>query len=321
MKDLLKLIFICSIITSCAQNTKNNMVSSDLMKDIKQVPKAKQITYAIHVNAKTPYEIYIDDIPLPGFGRCYESGMNTTLELNPYLLGNGIHKLKVRYLPLETAKDGLLQPSDVYFNKDAKWNIFFVSYIKDTTDPLGYKGEIDYENSELTVVPPPNAVPFWDQVFELDIKDLPYELEGWSNSQDLSKIDEDKLSKGVFSFYNEIREVMNNGDVEKYFNMNSKSDKEIAVATFDNDLEWYTSDERKNEIINDCKDNMLPINKEDYNLKIYGYGKIIAIERIKKFKNNSLIARKRIEDNTRYFAYSFKLHKPKGSDTFEIIRK
>ncbi|WP_010521872.1 hypothetical protein [Aquimarina agarivorans] len=71
-----------------------------------------QITYAIHVNAKTPFEIFIDDIPLERF---YESGMNTTLELNPYLLSNGLHKLKVRYLPLESARDGLLQLGDMCF--------------------------------------------------------------------------------------------------------------------------------------------------------------------------------------------------------------
>ncbi len=318
---LLKLLFVCSIFTSCAQTSQNTTTSTDTMKYIKSIPKEKQITYAIHINAKTPYEIYIDDIPLPGFGRYYESGMNATLELNPYLLKNGMHKLKVRYLPLETAKDSLLYPGDVYHNKDAKWNIFFVSYIKNKNASLGYEGEIDYENSSLEIIPPPKPVPFWEQEFDLEIKELPYTLTGWSKSEDLSKIDKDILKKEVFSFYNELREIMNNGDSKEYFNMNFSSDKELVIATYDDDIEWYTSDERKNEIINDCKNNMLPIDQKDYNLRIYGYGKIIAIERRKRFKNNSLIAKKQHENSVRYFAYSFKLHKPVGSDTFEIIRK
>ncbi len=309
-------LFVCIGCSSCAQTT-----NTDTMIDIKPIPKEKQITYAIHINAKTPYEIYIDDIPLPRFGRYYESGMNATLELNPYLLGNGTHKLKVRYLPLETAKDSLLHPGDVYHNKDAKWNIFFVNYIKDSNDPLGYEGEIDYVNSALEVVPPPKAVPFWEQEFDLEIKDLPYTLTGWSKSQDLSKIDKEILKKEVFQYYNQLRDVMNKGDMEKYINMNANNDKEIAIATYDDKLDWYTSSERKNEIINDCKDNMLPIDPIDYNLKIYGYGKIVTIERIKKFRNSVLLAKKLVNNKTRYFAYSFKLHKPIGSDTFEIIRK
>ena len=113
------ILLLCFV--TCAQTTKNN-TSNDTMKVVKPFPKEKQITYSVHINAITPYEIYIDDIPLSGFGRYYQSGMNTTLELNPYLLNNGVHKLKIRYLPLETATDGLLQPGDVYHNKDAKWN-------------------------------------------------------------------------------------------------------------------------------------------------------------------------------------------------------
>ncbi|WP_271782287.1 hypothetical protein [Aquimarina algiphila] len=286
------------------------------MENTQVISKEKQITYAIHINAKTPYEIFLDDIPLPRFGRHYSSGMNATLELNPYLLSNGVHKLKVRYLPLETAKDGLLHPEDVFFNKDAKWNMFFVNYVKDNTDPLGYNGEIDYENSELKIIPPPNPVPFWEQVFELDIKDLPYKLEGWSNSEDLSKLDEDVLEHEVFSYYNMLRDIMNNGEVNKYIQLNKKSGEEVVISTYDKDSKWLTSDERKEDLINTCKGNMLPINKEDYTLKLYAYGKIVAIERIKKFKNKSLVAK---EENG-FSGYSFKLHKPKGSDQFEIIR-
>ncbi len=314
---LLKLLFVCSIFTSCAQTSQNTTTSTDTMKYIKSIPKEKQITYAIHINAKTPYEIYIDDIPLPGFGRYYESGMNATLELNPYLLKNGMHKLKVRYLPLETAKDSLLYPGDVYHNKDAKWNIFFVSYIKNKNASLGYEGEIDYENSSLEIIPPPKPVPFWEQEFDLEIKELPYTLTGWSKSEDLSKIDKEELKKQVFQFYQKIRTLMHHGKVEEYIALNKQKNKEISIATYDDDLDWYTSDERKKELINDCKGNMWVIEESKYLLKTYAFGKIVALERVDNFKNKGLIA----ETETDYWYYSFKLHKPVGSDTFEIIRK
>ncbi|WP_438712670.1 hypothetical protein ACSTS3_10665 [Aquimarina muelleri] len=314
---ILKLILICTAFIGCAQTQKNSNTSNDTMKDIKPVPKTQQITYSIHINAKTPYEIFIDDIPLPGFGRWYESGMNATLELNPYLLSNGTHKLKVRYLPREDSKDSLVYPSDVYHTKDAKWNIFFVRYIKNGEEPLGYEGEIDYGNSELEVIPPSKPVPVWEQEFNLEIKDLPYTLKGWSESQDLSKMDQDKLKEQVFEYFNYLRIILHEGKVEEFIALNNIRDREIAIATYDDNLSWYHSEERKKEIIEDCKSNMWSINEKEYVMKTYAYGKIVSLERIDKFKNKGLIA----ETKSDYWYYSFKLHKPIGSNTFEIIRK
>ncbi len=317
IRKLVLILFICISAGSCAQKTKSNLELTR-MKPIQVIPKEQQITYAIHINAKTPYEIYIDDIPLERF---YESGMNATSELNPYLLGNGTHTLKVRYLPLETAKDTLLHPGDVYHNKDAKWNIFFVSYIKDTNDPLGYEGEIDYVNSALEVIPPPKAVPFWEQEFDIEIKDLPYNLTGWSKSHDLSKMDKDELKNQVFDYYKKIRTLMNEGNIKEYLDLNKQKDKEIAIATYDDKLGWYTSDERINNLSTKCKGNMLPLNKDNYQLKLYAYGRIVALERIGRFKNMGLIAKREVDSKFRYSVYNFLLHKPIGSDTFEIIRK
>jgi hypothetical protein len=318
---ILKLILICTTFIGCAQTQKNSNTSNDTMKDIKPVPKTQQITYSIHINAKTPYEIYIDDIPLPRFGRHYRSGMNATLELNPYLLANGTHKLKVRYLPREDSKDSLVHPSDVYHTKDAKWSIFFVRYIKNAKEPLGYEGEIDYGNSELEVIPPPKPVPFWEQEFDLEIKDLPYTLKGWSKSQDLSKMDQEELQEQVFQYYEKIRTLMNEGKVREYMGLNEQKDKEIAIAIYDDDLDWYTSSERTDNLAKKCTGNMLPLDREKYALKIYANGKIVSLERIDTYKNKGLIAKRKVNDKIKNSYYSFKLHKPVGSDTFEIIRK
>ena len=67
----------------------------------------------------------------------------------------------------------------------------------DPEAPLGYSNEIDYEKSELNIALPPANVPIWEQKWELDIKDLPYDLKGWTDSQDLRKMDHDILQKEV----------------------------------------------------------------------------------------------------------------------------
>lgn len=42
-------------------------------------------------------------------------------------------------------------------------------------------------DAPLEIKRPTNPIPYFEQEWEVDVKDLPYELEGWSNGQDLSK--------------------------------------------------------------------------------------------------------------------------------------
>ncbi|WP_282133538.1 hypothetical protein [Cellulophaga baltica] len=307
------LLFICLINIVRAQEHKREQGIAQV-ENINVVPKEKQITYAIHINAKTPYEIYLDDIPIE---RNYESGMNSTIELNQYLLKNGKHKLKVRYLPRPDSVDGLLQPNHVYNSKDSKWNIYFLNYVKNKEKPLGYEGELDYQNNELLIVAPPEPVLFWEQTFELNVDALPYELEGWSNGQNLEDLNKDELKKEVFKEYNKIRDLLNLGKVDEYISINKKKYLEMAVCLYTKDVNTYWSESVKKELISDCKGNMWPLSEEEYTMKIYGNGKLVKLERINQFKNRGLIA----ETETDYWYYSFLLYKTIGSDTFEIIRK
>ncbi|MDO6519037.1 hypothetical protein [Zobellia uliginosa] len=165
--------------------------------------------------------------------------------------------------------------------------------------PLGYEGEIDYVYSELTVMPPPEPVPFGEQTFELETNDLdlPYGLEGWRNSQDLRLMDREDLKKEVFGFFKEIKDKFHYGNIVGYLKMNKNKDAEIRICTYDeHNIDWYSSSERKNELLNDCQGNMWPINPKNYVMKIYANGKLATIERVEKFKCECLI----VETDTDY---------------------
>lgn len=312
MKKIAILLLI-ALHVSCDQKNKKQALLKE-MNEMAIAPKEKQLTYAIHINAKTPYEIFLDDIPVE---RDSESGMNSTIELNQYLLQNGDHELKVIYLPRPDAEDGLLDPTHVYNSKDSKWNIYFVNFLKNPDEALGYEGEIDYENNELEVLPPPKPVPFWEQTFNLEVKDLPYELEGWKNGQDLSKIDERELKKEVFQYFNKIRDLLDKGKIDEYIALNKKKYLEMAVCLYTEDVSSYWSESKKNKLSSYCTGNMWPIKEEDYALKLYANGKLASLERITTFKNQGLIA----ETETDYWYYNFLLFKPIGKEDFEIIRK
>ncbi|MBD8083098.1 hypothetical protein IC610_11805 [Chryseobacterium sp. GCR10] len=305
-------LFLLTIASySCSNKSNDNKL---IIQNKTQIEKNKHITYAVHVNAKTPYELYLDDILIDRF---YENNMNRSTDLNTYLLNNGTHKLKIRYLPLSDSQDGLLDPKDIIFNKDSRWHIYFVSLNKDPEAPLGYTNEIDYGSSALNIITPPKKVPFWEQEWDLEIKDLPYKLKGWSESEDLSKVNQDELKKEVVAFFEEQRLLLNEGKVDEYLQLGLKKDQELIVATYGEDLEYYNSQERKKNILR-AKGDMLPL--ENYTLELFANGRLATlIIASGQYKNWSALLSK--SEKGRVSGWGILVHKPKGSSQFEIIRK
>ncbi|MFK7001779.1 hypothetical protein V3Q90_08640 [Flavobacterium oreochromis] len=302
-----------------SQKIKKQIIKSEEMEMINKISKEKQITYTVHVNAMTPYELYLDDILIDRF---YYDNVSNTIELNPYLLENGKHKLKIKYLPTVSdifTKEGLLDPRDIYINENTRWRIYFVKLNKDPNVPLGYTNEIDYGSSELKIIAPPTKLPFWEQEWDLDIKDLPYKLKGWSESEDLYKMDKDLLEKEVLKKYNELKDLLNLGKIDDYLNLGKNKNYELDICTYTTE-EQSKIDYQNNKLKMSklCVGNMQPIN--DYVLKLYANGRLVTLERPRgEYKNWSALMSKTPEG--RVTGWGVKLHKPKGSDHFEIIRK
>ncbi len=85
----------------------------------------KQITYAVHINSLTPYELYLDYILVDYY---YGDNQSKTVVLNPYLLSNGKHQLKIKFFPANNniySKNGLLSPKDIFLNNDTRWRCKF----------------------------------------------------------------------------------------------------------------------------------------------------------------------------------------------------
>ncbi|WP_312389233.1 hypothetical protein [Chryseobacterium sp.] len=317
MKSITFYLLLMTTLINCQE--KEQMNNTKAMEIVNKIPAEKRISYAVHVNALTPYELYLDDILIDYF---YEDNMNNTTELNPYLLENGKHKLKIRYLP--TVKDmfskkGLLDPRDIYTREDSRWHVFFVKLNKDPNAVLGYTNEIDYGGSELKIIPPPSQVPYWEQEWELDIKDLPYKLKGWSESEDLSKMDKDQLKKEVVAYYEKQRNLLNNGSINEFLKLSSKQDEELDICTYTTPEQSRIDYDENVELMSKlCPNNMQPM--DNYTMKLYANGKLVSLE-IPNGKYKSWSALMSKTQKGRVNEWSIKLHKPKGSKDFEIIRK
>ena len=306
-----QLVFLCFILLFNCHNAQN----TGEMK-IQQIPLEKQITYGISLSMRVPYELYINDIKAD-----YDYvGANNGVDINPYVLKNGKYKVKLRIFPAFKAGEKLIEFDDI-----EKSNISFDSYIrnKETNEIL------NYNSIPLPIVAPKEDVPYFEQEWEVEITDLPYELEGWSKGQDLRKWDKDKLEKKVVAYYQKLWRILNNGEGEKYVEVWKKADQELFSY-------YYTTQERYLKLVENtiedveeyCKGTMIPL--EDYEMKLYAEGKLVCLERkthTKEFNNKSPLdikgwsplIRKGKKSGAGY--YNVLLYLPQGSNEFVIIRK
>ena len=305
-----KILFIFIILLFNCHNTQN----TGEMK-IQQIPLEKQITYIIALSMRVPYELYINDIKAD----CDYVGANSGVDMNPYILKNGKYKVKLRIFPAFKAGEKLIASKDI---KNS--NISFGSYIRNReTDEI-----LNYEDKPLPITAPTIDVPYFEQEWEVEITDLPYELEGWSKGQDLRKWDKKELEKKVVEYYQKLWRILNNGEGEKYVEVWKKADQELFSY-------YYTTQERYLKLVENtiedveeyCKGTMIPL--EDYEMKLYAEGKLVCLERkthTREFNNHSPLDIKGwsplISKGEKSGAadYPVKLYLPEGSNEFVIIR-
>ena len=307
MKNIILTLAILLFNCHNAQNTGE-------MK-IQQIPLEKQITYMIDLTLKTPHELYINDILAVSRSR----GSNAAIDINPYVLKNGKYKIKLRLLPYWHLNETTVSKSDI---ENAR--LFFGSYIrnKETDKILNYKADV-----ALPIVAPKVDVPYFEQEWDVELTELPYELEGWSKGQDLRKWDKDKLEKKVVAYYQKLWRILNNGEGERYMDLWKQADQELMFYDYETDYDSIYKEESE-EIKKNCTDNMIYL--EDYEMKLYAEGKLVCLERkthTREFNNYSPLDIKGwsplIRKGRKSGAEDFpvKLYLPEGSNEFVIIRK
>ncbi|MGQ7853684.1 hypothetical protein ACUN24_05500 [Pedobacter sp. WC2501] len=318
MKISLTIFSILMIFCNCQQKSKNNFNknSEKINKQESTYAEAGKIGYIVHVNALSPYELYLDDILIDFY---YGNNISNTTELNPYLLGNGKHTLKIRFLPKEDSVDKMVSPKDIIFNETARWHIYFSKIVPNKDVPLGYSNEIDYAKSELKLYAPSKKVTFWEQTWEVDVKGLPYRVKGWSESQDLKKIDKNILQKEVVEYFSYLKDLLNEGKIDEFLKLCKKEDEELDIVTYttpeDSKIDYQNNKEKMLKL---CPGNMHQF--DNYEMKIYGNGKLVTLVIPNgKYKNWTALISK--TPKGRITSWGILLHKPKGSNTFESIRK
>ena len=305
-----KILFIFIILLFNCHNTQN----TGEMK-IQQIPLEKQITYMIDITTNIPVIVYVNDIKASELNM----PLGTAIDLNPYVLKNGKCKIKLQIFPLFRRGDTLVTVENIM-----RCNLFFGSYIrnKETNEILNYKADV-----ALPIVAPKEDVPYFEQEWDVELTELPYELEGWSKGQDLRKWDKKELEKKVVAYYQKLWRILNNGEGERYMDLWKQADQELMFYDYETDYDSIYKEESE-EIKKNCTDNMIYL--EDYEMKLYAEGKLVCLERkthTREFNNYSPLDIKGwsplIRKGRKSGAEDFpvKLYLPEGSNEFVIIRK
>ncbi|KIA94524.1 hypothetical protein OA88_22070 [Flavobacterium sp. JRM] len=323
----LRWIFLFFLVNCNSQEKKENTMNTEqrisfIADKIKKYDY--EPLYQIKVKTQNCYQILVNDFPV----YTYFDKMRGKIgfSINSAILKSGIQTLKIKIYPTYNSQN--IQ-NEYLTNKD-----FFSLEIEQTS--WSKNGNLEKPETILKYELPKyktnnNDEPNYEQPIDYSkqnqfIKEftftakVPYELKGWSESEDLSKIDKEVLLQNVLQYYHKTIDAFRDKDFD-YFN----------TLYLKADTEWYQSQYFSESVRTKFQKalyqnsfnslEMLPL--KNYKLSYYCNNTVIALESLSghnkgnsmfsyQFVNNS--GAKVVEWNNLF------LHIPKGSKELEIIR-
>lgn len=313
MKKIIYLLCIC-LLFNCNGQTDNSKKETGQkikkeMTNYKEIAKEKQIQYLLKVSIYDNSEL---EVFFNGYKLTNNNSIGGLLYLNKFLLKNGKYKIKLKF---KRENNALI---DNEFLKSKFCKLEFVTLwengIEEINNPI--TNELSFNNLN-------KAVEIYEQEWEVTIDKLPYELKGWQHSKNFKEEDILLLKSKVVTYYQKIWKILNDGNTSAWEDNNVQGWQEKMVYEyFSKDKISEYSTNRINSLLK-AKDKMHAL--EDYSLFISEDGKLIHLERI---GNMSLPENYKTSKKANGFpalfsddmTYDIRLHMPKGSNEFKIIR-
>lgn len=298
--SLLVLILITNI--SCSQknnNQKNKEFNLNTLYQKLTIYNEKPEYWLFLHSNNCSYVVTLDDMPI--YVDYDEGSMNSlSIPINNFILESGEHKVKVLILPTIDENYHL----NSLLNNDYTLNIK-ISRTENKKEAIIFDKKISSTEQ---------AEPFKQIIIPFE-SHVPYKLNGWSNSIDLTKQDREALEKEVVSFYKEIMDDYKNRKTEviqsKYYNRQFENAQSL--------YSYKKEDSEKIAIgINKDVNKDQDLKLENYKLVFYGNGKVVGLIRTDgEFFGKSAFLGLTDED---FYVYSLLLHRPKANADLEVIR-
>ena len=320
LKNIFTILCLSVIFVSCGQNKKSN-------KQMKNRPLKQMYANAEKLDYKSMPNYYIEGYQSGCFYELYINGImvfshfenvglsNHATNINQNILKSGSQKVTIKLFPLgeiDGKNFSTIDPDDSF-----RLKIFSRDKNK------SYKA-FDYDFLKEHEVKIPTSVPYFEETITFNAE-VPYELEGWSNSQNLKEMDQEILKREVISFYKNYAEIINNQDEEAWVKLVEKREKEYFKSVFYNDVKSKELEPRIKNFSTafDSKfKEKFPL--ENFSLNFGENGKIVVLMSLYERGYSPLYYG--IEEIENGQSFKFKeyeflfLHKPKGSNKLEIIR-
>ncbi|WP_148639422.1 hypothetical protein [Aquimarina longa] len=312
---LLSVFVFCG---SCAQDHKKNNMKRPIERLYSNVDSLDYTTmpqYFIEgYQSGCFYEIYINGILI--FEHYENVGlMNHATPINSRILQSGIQKVTIKLFPL-----GKINNKE-YTTIDADDSFRLKIFKRDKKQP--------YEAGAYDIVkehyaPLTDGLPYYEETFTFEAE-VPYQLNGWSESQVLIDMDPKELEQEILDFYKEYDDIIQNQDEKKWVDMATTRELEYLKSAHYNDSKNSGIRSRINHFINVIDSDFIePFPMDKYKIIFGGDGKVVTLKSIDRKGRAAysygveveMSGKMRKERQSKYLH----LHKPKGSNKLEIIR-
>ncbi|MFH6934415.1 hypothetical protein [Flavobacterium sp. FlaQc-30] len=317
---------------SCAQNDKEmnekaTQILSNLYKEVRHYDQRINYQADIFIGGCN-LELLINDFPVQTYFDSGNGAISTSIPINTAILRPGTQTWKIRIYPIHdvTQINGVitkLPRASIEENARVEIKIEGIRY-KENGDIEKHFGKVlefkaplikDEKTGKNKLADAGKTYIEYSGTFEANV---PYNLSGWQNSEDLRSIEPEMLKLEVVKEYEKISQWLKDRNLINIAQAKLKSKKEEAQALFYNNS-------TNNEYITDFIDtwgheNTKVQSLENYSLQFYGNGKIVTLisNTYKKSPLWATFKDDKNEDN--YVIYSLYLHSPKGKKELEIIR-
>ena len=273
---------------ACSQKKENTMnditeknIVDKITAQVKRYPK-EPFYYVYIGNSLCIYEFFVNDLPIE---KHYEySQIGTPIYINNGILKSGRQKITYRIYP---APKEYNEGKDV-FDFETEFNVKV--YVNDNARDLRIGEEkliLKHEApTKIRMAGRDNDIEmkefvgkgqkYYEHTFYFDAE-IPYENEGWSNGQDLRKLDQKQLERAVIDFYLDRRKEIEKKDLDAIARRVYTPLKEQFIAEYSDkasiNIAWTE------ELVYAYKSPTYQLQPfKDYKMVFYGDGKMVALE-------------------------------------------
>jgi hypothetical protein len=311
-------IFLCKIYGQSKKTSKHFKKIENIYKSVQHFDTEPEYYIEGHQSG-CYYEIYVNDILVFKYYKNIGLANHATL-INAKILKSGTQTVTVKLFPL--GKVG----GENYLTLDDDTRFELEIFKRDKTTP--WEG-LDYDVVKTYFAPTVTGEDtgafkhagalMYEETFTFEAK-VPYELKGWSESQNLKN--QEGLEEEVLTFYKNFGRIMSGRNYDEWERLIYEKEKEIAFSKYANkdDMKRIYRTYYAN-----VKTNILEVQEiKDYELTYYANGNIVCLESKKLRKESALITIQEREYKGKprkaYVTPVLYLHKPKDSNKLEIIR-